>query len=334
MKKNLFQQIGFWFWNTRPQALMQSVMPTIVAICLAWSYGGFSWWLALLAFLGVVLAHSGFNLFDDYFDYRKTKSDYRDHLVHEGFRARIGKCPYLTSGEATVGQLLFVSCLLVFLALVCGLVILYFRGLNILWFILILGFLGLEYSGAPLRLSYHGLGELTIGFIFGPLAMTGVFYAACGVFDPLIVVLSVPIGLLVANILYVHSILDYEPDKKIGKRTLAVLLNNKRWMLVALFLILFIPYATIVYGILRGFVSPWYWLLFLTLPMAISLFYLMMEFVRDPKKEFTPKFWMGPMGQWKRISESGIQWFMIRWYLSRNLISFFCLIIIIVSFIA
>lgn len=39
----------------------------------------------------------------------------------------------------------------------------------------VLGLLvGLEYSGKPLQLGYHGLGELTIGLMFGPLNMLGV----------------------------------------------------------------------------------------------------------------------------------------------------------------
>lgn len=37
-----------------------------------------------------------------------------------------------------------------------------------------------------------------------------------------------------ANILYTHSIMDFEPDKSVGKMTLAVLLNNKKAMLLIL----------------------------------------------------------------------------------------------------
>jgi 1,4-dihydroxy-2-naphthoate octaprenyltransferase len=65
--------------------------------------------------------------------------------------------------------------------------------------------------------------------------------------------------------------------------------------------------------------------------MAIHLFYLMFQYNKNPEKSFLPKFWMGPMSQWENLSKAGVAWFMIRWYLARNLLSFFCLIIALVS---
>lgn len=324
-------KIKFWFVNARPTALPQSVVPAILAVCLAVSSGGFTWWLACLAVLGVMAAHLGLNLFDDYFDYRKKQSGYRDELVHEGMRARIGKCPYLTSGQATLKQLLQACIVFCGIAVVLGLVILYFRGIVIVYIAGITAILGIFYSAPPFRLSYHGFGELLIGLIFGPLNMIGVYYSACGEINETILLISIPVGLLVMNIVYIHSILDFIPDKKIGKKTLAVLMNNTTAMLVVLFFILFVPYGIIAYGIIAGFLSPFYWFVFLTFPVAVSLFYMMIEFVRNPDRTFTPRFWMGPMNNWKNIEKAGIDWFMIRWLSARNLMSFFCLIIAIVA---
>jgi 1,4-dihydroxy-2-naphthoate octaprenyltransferase len=325
--------IRFWLRNSRPQSLPQSMLPAILAVCLASSYAGFSLPLGILGALGVMAGHLGLNLFDDYFDYRKKKSDYRETLAHEGFRARIGKCPYLTSGATTVESLLFACCIFCGISLLFGAVIFYYRGMYILYIALATAVLGISYSGAPLRLSYHGLGEIVIGAVFGPLAMLGTFYSACGVASPLIVFISIPVGMLVTNIVYVHSILDFEPDKKIGKRTLAVLLNNKKAMLAALFTLLFAPYAIIAYAALNGYMSVCYLAVFLSIPLAITLFALMLKYVGDPQRQFEPKRWMGPMANWDRVRAAGIDWFMLRWYLARNLLSAFCFIIIIVSFI-
>jgi len=305
----------------------------VLSLCLASSEGGFSIWFGLLALLGVVVGHLGLNLFDDYFDYRKKRQDYRTAMVHEGFRARISKCTYLTSGQATVGQLLTVACIVCGIALTLGALLFYFRGMPILYLALTAGLLGISYSGPPLRLSYYGLGEAVIAVMFGPLAMTGVYYAASGVFSPLILFVSLPVGLLVCNIVYVHSILDYEPDKKAGKHTLAVLLGNRKFMLVALAVILFFPYLIIAYGAIK-YISPYYLLVFLCLPIAIALFSSMIAFVRDPKARPVRKAWMGPMARWEKIVAGGIDWFMLRWYMSRNLLTVFCLIIIIASFLS
>ncbi|NDW17842.1 prenyltransferase [Dysgonomonas sp. 216] len=325
--------VKFWFKNARPQSLPQSVFPAVLAVCLASSNDDFSLLLGVLGVLGVIMGHLGLNLFDDYFDYKKKDASYRDRMAHEGFRARIGKCLYLTNGQTTVKSLLFVCCIFCALALLCGAVIWYFRGESILYIAVITAVLGISYSGMPLRLSYHGLGEILIGIIFGPLVMMGTFYAACGLINLTVLFISIPVGLLVTNIVYVHAILDFEPDKKIGKHTLAVLLNNKKAMLLVLSVILFTPYLLISYAVFMSYVSSYYLLLIITLPMAVSLFAMMVKFVKNPHYRFSPRIWMGPMAHWDRLQIAGIDWFMIRWYLARNLLSAFCLIVLVLSLI-
>ncbi|MDU1904899.1 MAG: prenyltransferase [Dysgonomonas sp.] len=332
--KTMLHTFKFWFRNARPQSLPQSVMPAILAVFLAYPYAGFSVFLGILGVLGVIFGHLGLNLFDDYFDYRKKKTDYRDQMQHKGFRARIGKCLYLNDGSATIGHLLVASCAFCAIAVLIGAIILYYRGIGIFYFMIPTAVLGISYSASPFKFSYRGLGEILIGIMFGPMTMMGTFYAACGIIDPMIVLISIPVGLLVANIVYVHSIMDFEPDKEVGKRTLAVLLNNKKGMLVALSVILFAPYFIISFGIVSGYISVYYCLLLLTLPLALYLFYMMREFTVNPDRKFEPRKWMGPMANWDRLQAIGIDWFMIRWYLARNLLSSFCLIIIVLSIIA
>ena len=324
-------KIKFWLINARPTALPQSLLPSILAVALAGTSVGFSWCLSICAVFGVIAAHLALNLFDDYYDYTKKKSDYRDELVHEGMRARIGKCSYLTSGQSTLKQLLAACLVFSIVALFFGSVIFYYRGNFILGITLITSVLGIFYSAPPLRLSYHGLGEILIGIIFGPLNMIGTYYAACGEINNSILLISLPVGLLVMNIVYIHAIMDFIPDKKIGKRTLAVLLNNTTAMLAILFIVLFSPFAMVAFGIIARYLSVYNWFVFLTFPVAVSLFYLMIEFVKHPDKKFTPKLWMGPMNNWKAIKQAEIDWFMIRWLSARNLLSFFCLIIMIIN---
>ncbi|MDR2775741.1 MAG: prenyltransferase [Tannerella sp.] len=323
--------IRFWLNNARTTALPQSVLPAILAVCMASQNEGFSIMMGLLAVAGVIAGHLGMNLFDDYFDYKIKKSDYRNQMQHKGMRARILKCAYLTSGRATLKRLLTVCFILGAIALSIGFVIYLYRGNVILLLALLTALLGLSYSGAPLRLSYHGLGEILIGIMFGPMLMIGVYYAACGVFDRSVLFVSIPVGLLVANIIYTHSIMDYEPDREIGKMTFAVLLKNKKRMLLCLLLLLAAVFCFIISGVICGYLSPFYLLSLLTLPMAVNLYRLMIEFVRNPERSFSPRFWMGPMNNWKGIQAAGIDWFMIRWLLARNLLSFFCLIIMIIS---
>ena len=322
----MLQTLRFWYRNTRPHSLPQSFLPALFAVSFALHAPGFSWGLALVAVLGVACGHLSANLLDDYFDYKKCRTDYRDALKHEGFRARVGKCAYLTSGQTTLERLLAVALGLAGLALALGGVVLYFRGMTTLYFALAAALLSLFYSGPPLRLSYRGLGEIAIGLIFGPLNMLGVYYAACGRTNATLLLLSLPVGLLVMNIVYVHAILDYLPDRKIGKQTLAVRLDSVAAMFTALFLILFLPYGVLGYGLWTGMLARPYQTLFATLPMAGALFHLMLAYIRTPERSFSPRPWMGPMRGWQRIESIGIAWFMIRWLLARNLLAALCLI--------
>jgi len=326
-------KISFWLDNSRPTALPQSILPALTAVFLSIHSKDFVWWLALLAVVGVAFAHLGINLFDDYFDTKKKKQTYRDEIVHKGMRARIGKTPYLASGEATEKQLLIACFVFCAIALGIGAVIFWFRGMNILYIAAITAIIGIEYSAPPLRLSYRGLGEIVICIVFGCLNMIGVSFAAGGEISKEVFLLSLPVGLLVMNIVYVHSILDFIPDKEAGKHTLAVLLNNQKAMLVLLFFVIFVPFLSILIGIFLNICGIKYLFVFLLLPMAITLFKMMVDFVKTPDKTFSPKFWLGPFNQWKSITEYKIEWFMIRWLTARNLISFLCLIIIILQFV-
>jgi len=114
--------------------------------------------------------------------------------------------------------------------------------------------------------------------------------------------------------------------------TFAILLGKKKYMLFASFLILFLSFGLIVTGVITSYLPLPYLFVFLTLPIAISLFYLMIEFIRDPQRSFSPQFWMGPMMMnWDKLKAAGIDWFMIRWLPARNLLTFFCLILIIIN---
>ena len=335
------KKVKFWIKNARPVALPQSLMPALVAFFLATSQEGFSWWIGLLAIVGGCLAHLGMNLADDYFDYKKKETGFRDSLAREGIRARTTKCPYIVSGEATLGQTFRVMVLFGLLALIPGVTVLVMRGWPILVIVVIAVILGLSYSGDPLRLSYRGLGELDIGAIFGPLLMMGVYYAACGHFSWELLAPAISMGLLVTNVLYVHSVLDIEADQRAQKNTLAAVLKTDRKRLAAAWFIIFVPYIiTAVMAVETGLVDMilnsgignlLYLLVFITLPWAIKLFTSLREFEKNPSGEVSFKGWYGPMKNWEAICAGKLDWFMFRWYLARNLMTAFAVIYIVVS---
>ena len=325
----MVKTVKFWVENSRWVSLPQSLMPAVVAVALAASHPDFSILLSVLAVIGVGMAHLSFNLFDDYFDYKKNKPGIRDTLARAGVRARIGKCTYLTSGEATVNQLLVVALIFGGIAGLFGLGIFAHRGFDILWVVLILMFLGLSYSAEPLRLSYRGLGELTIGFIFGPLLIAGVYLSASGSLGLEAILIGTALGLLVTNILYTHSALDLAADSSVGKLTLAGLAPT--WKVPISFILMLLPYVIILAGVGFGLLNLWFLLTFLTLPRAIALIRSILDFYRNPQEIPARRWWYGSMQKWDEIKETELEWFMIRWYLARNLLTAFSFIIILVA---
>ena len=344
----------FWFNNARPQALPQSVMPAIAAICWASMSDNFFLPIAIVALIGIVFAHLSVDLLDDYFDYKNAGIESREKLHRAGMRARIGKAPYLAEGQASLKTTFQVAALFGGIAILCGLgVFLYWNNVRQVpqggWPMVIIaaigGFLGFFYSARPFKLCYRGLGEVVTGIIFGPLLMAGMTYAAGGIIPAGTWLISTAIGLLVINILYTHSIMDAAPDISVGKKTLATLLGTPRRMLAGSFVFNFIPPVLLILCYCMGYFQNWLPLLaVLTLPMAVSLFRLMVQYVKETNvKEGTIKgsesgsmpqpskaerrWWMGPMSNWKAIEEAGIDWFMIRWFLSRNYITNFVLVL-------
>jgi len=328
----MLKLLKFWLTNSRWVALPQSLTPALAAVAMASTQADFSPFLAAFAVFGVCIAHLSMNLFDDYFDFKKNKPGVRDTLARAGLRARTGKCDYLISGKATARQLLAAALIFGGLAGLCGVVIFIHRGFDVLWIVLATGVLGLAYSAEPLRLSYRGLGELTIGIIFGPLLVTGVYVSAAGVFAPQAVIIGAALGLLVTNILYTHSVLDLDADLSVGKLTLAGIIPGQSGKLAVSFCLMLLPYAIVLAGAGGGLLSHWYLLTMLTLPLAGALIYSMLEFCRNPDKPVTRRLWYGPMTRWEEITAESLDWFMLRWYLARNLITAFAVLVIIAAF--
>ena len=139
--------LKFWIKNARDIALPQSILPALLAVSMAAVHPDFSWWPALVALFGVVCAHLGFNLADDYFDYRHNDVAARKKVTAEGFRTHMEKCHYIESGEATPKELLMAMCAFLAVAGVAGGVVWWFRGWPVAVLALAGLLLGISYSG-------------------------------------------------------------------------------------------------------------------------------------------------------------------------------------------
>ncbi len=325
--------IKIWIKNARSVSLAQSLLPAVLAVVIAINEPSFNIIFAILAVLGVVAAHLGMNLADDYFDYKVNTAESRTELNRQGIRARMHKYPYLTSNEASVKDLRNAIILFLLFAAVMGGIILVARfNWGIVAIALATLFLGISYSGFPFKFSYIGLGELIIGIIFGPLLMMGVYIATANRLDVSVVLASIPVGLLVINILFTHSFIDQKADEIANKMTFARLLKSNKANLTASILLNTIPYLIILSGIVLGYLHWLYILVIIALPRSIWLIKSLFKFTYSEEKSVAkPPKYLGNMGNWEGFQQAGIDWFMARWLAARNTLSLFCTIIIVVN---
>ena len=174
---------------------------------------------------------------------------------------------------------------------------------------------------------------IVIFVMFGPLMMTGVYYAITGTVDWKISWLSIAVGLLVTTIVYSHSVLDAIPDAKMGKKTMAHLMGSARGQIVLSALINTLPYIMVVAGVVLGQMHMAYLTVLAVLPLSIWLIRSLNDYVNHKEVKIEIKPWMGPMGDFDAYRKAGVDWFLLRWLVARNIVQFFCMIVIVVNFI-
>ena len=329
-----------WLYNARSFAAPQNLMPSILAVVLAIGMPNFNILLGLLAVTGVCLVHLGGNLLDDYFDWQDELLSYRENLRKEGQKAFTDKYPYLRDGSTTLRQLRTAIAIFTGMAFACGITIWILRGFDnwIIGIAAVAAILCFFYSAPPLKLGFHGLGELVIGLCFGPCLVCGVYESACkGLYSPEtgfawhILALGCAIGMFVTNILYTHSFVERHVDNVSHKKTLAVLLKTDAAGLTAYAIFLFTPFLLILACVVTGYIHWAYSFVYLMFPQAVWVMWAMVMFAKGIEVQTEkPHWWLGPMDNWKNIEQEN-RYYLLRWYTMRNINTGFCLILALVK---
>jgi len=249
-----------WVMGARPRTLPAAISPVIVGIALAMADGRFSFWPALAALADALLIQIGTNLANDYFD----------HLRGIDTPDRKGPPRVAASGLIPLASLRAGIIVVFGLTALIGLYLVLRGG----WPVLAIGLASilaaLAYSGGPFPFGSYGLGDLFVFIFFGLVAVSGTYYVQALQFYPLVLLVAVPLGALITDILVVNNYRDIETDARVGKRTLAVILGpaGTRLEFIGL-LILAYAVPVILWGMGRfsaGVLLPW-----LTIPKAVGL---------------------------------------------------------------
>jgi 1,4-dihydroxy-2-naphthoate polyprenyltransferase len=167
--------------------------------------------LFLLALFAGMLLHSGTNIVNEIYDVRQgidtITSPRASHAIVKGRMTERG------------AYALAIACFAV--ASLLGVALIAERGLPIAG----LGVLGLAagyfYTAPPFQYKYHALGVPLVFLLMGPIMTVGGYYAASGAWSVNALVLSIPVGCLVAAILHGNEWRDISEDTRAGIVTLS-----------------------------------------------------------------------------------------------------------------
>jgi 1,4-dihydroxy-2-naphthoate octaprenyltransferase len=84
------------------------------------------------------------------------------------------------------------------------------------------------YTGGRKPYGYLGFGEVSVFVFFGLIATIGSYYIQSKEINWQIFLLSIPVGCLSCAVLVINNLRDLSNDELVGKRTLAVLLGDKK----------------------------------------------------------------------------------------------------------
>jgi 1,4-dihydroxy-2-naphthoate octaprenyltransferase len=201
------------------------IIPTLVGASMAWQEGTFHGGYLLLTLLGIVCINAGLNLSNDYFDHLSGNDENNPHLTPFSGGSRVIQDGILAPRLVLAGSIAFYL-----VGVVIGLYLAWARGWALLWVGLLGVFFALFHNAPPFKLYYlaPGVGELAAGIGCGPLVVLGSYYVQTQRFGHEVLWASIPMGLLVAAILYINEFPDEVADRAVGKKTLVVVLGRER----------------------------------------------------------------------------------------------------------
>ena len=206
-----------WIEGARPRTLPAAISPVVAGCGVAAADDGFVWWKALLALSVALGLQIGVNYANDYSDGVRGTDE-----------QRVGPPRLVGSRLATPTAVRTAAVVAFSLAAASGFVL----SITAEWWLIAVGAVAIVaawyYTGGKHPYGYRGLGEASVFVFFGLVAVIGTAYVQTGAFTLTALTGGIGVGALACAILVANNLRDIPTDRASGKRTLAVLLGDRR----------------------------------------------------------------------------------------------------------
>lgn len=143
--------------------------------------------------------------------------------------------------------------------------------------------LAISYTAAPLRLSYHTLGEVTVGITHSfAVILCGYLFMGGQMQDIQPWALGFPLFLSVLPSIILAGVPDYDADKLANKKTIAVRFGKKTAFRLALFFVCLSSFTLISFSFFDIYPLAFNGILYFVIPHAILVSVLLKGYISNP----------------------------------------------------
>lgn len=227
MYKSELERLIKGTWRlANPKIWIASVIPMFLGGAAAYKETGhFHWYWFMVSIAGIFLIETGKHAINEAVDYFTGVDGF---VAPDKQTSYSGGRKTIIDGILSLLEVSIIGVLAMGTASLVGLYIVAFREPSVFW-IGLAGFLiATFYTLPPMKFVYNGLGEIAVGVTYGPLIVMGTYLVQTHTLSLLPLLVSIPVGFLITNVLWINQFPDYEADKLGNKRNWVVRLGKKR----------------------------------------------------------------------------------------------------------
>jgi 1,4-dihydroxy-2-naphthoate octaprenyltransferase len=236
------------------------VIPVLAGSALAWVNELWNWAPFIAALLGAVFLHAGTNIVNEVYDVRNGVDTITSPRASHA----------IVKGRFSERAALMIAAIAFGLAVIVGIYLIWLRGPAIIG----LGLLGLiggyGYTAPPLEFKNRALGVPMVFLLMGPLMVEGSYFAVSAVWSLTALVLSIPVGLLVAAILHGNDWRDIREDSRAGISTISTRIGQ-RWAHYGYVGLVLGAYIVLALSVIARILPAWTMLAILSLPFLAQV---------------------------------------------------------------